>query len=195
MPINEINTNDKIIESDNNILEILYNKLIETGTIDVSIRDLCKETGLSMGSLYYWFDNKDDLIVKTAEYGLQKILDAVALSATVSNDSMEQMFESWIETFPLYMKSFSFIHQVASDPKYSRMMNDMVSNSIVAYDKILKDMSSRFSADSDTTKAGAWLLYSSMLCYAIWGDKERFDLSLDYLRKTFKILKKEEEEQ
>ena len=59
------------------ILDSTFNYLVKHGLENITIRELCKGTGIAQGSIYYWFSGKQDLICEAAEYGLRKVVDKI----------------------------------------------------------------------------------------------------------------------
>ena len=57
----------------NKFLKMSFEHMSEFGLEQTSLRELCKNTGISSGSLYYWFNNKDELIIAAAEFGFDNI--------------------------------------------------------------------------------------------------------------------------
>ena len=49
------------------ILEKTFNYLVKNGLENITIRELCKGTGIAQGSLYYWFDDKTNIICESTE--------------------------------------------------------------------------------------------------------------------------------
>ena len=52
------------------ILSKCFGYLARKGLEKASIKNLCEETGISSGSIYYWFKDKDETVLDSAEYGL-----------------------------------------------------------------------------------------------------------------------------
>ena len=59
------------------IIEITWQYLLKHGLERSSIGKLCRETGLAQSSLYYYFENKDDIWINAGKYGMSKIVDAI----------------------------------------------------------------------------------------------------------------------
>ena len=179
----------KVIETEQDILEGLYNKLIQSGAAGSSIRELCKNTGYSMGSLYYWFDNKDDLIVRTAQYGMSKIVGEITEAIETPADSVEQIFLRWMDKVPQYINCFCFVHQVAADPNYRDRMSSELEEVIVTFEKCTGDIAERFSLDVNALRGCVMLFYSAVLTYSIWGSEERYNCKMKFVLKSLECLK------
>ena len=59
------------------IITTTWEYLLKTGLSNASIGDLCREARLAQSSLYYWFENKDDIWISAGKYGLSKVVDAL----------------------------------------------------------------------------------------------------------------------
>ena len=51
-----------------------FKYLVKNGLENTSIRDLCKAMDISYGSLYYWFEGKDDVYNSVIKYGIGKVV-------------------------------------------------------------------------------------------------------------------------
>ena len=59
----------------NNLLKVLFKSFVKDGLENITIRDLCKSTGIAQGTLYYWFGDKANLICEVTEFGLETVID------------------------------------------------------------------------------------------------------------------------
>ena len=57
------------------IMETAFNCYAENGFCTVGIKEIAKACGCSATALYLYFDNLDDLIVKSTEYCMSKVED------------------------------------------------------------------------------------------------------------------------
>ncbi len=57
------------------LLGVAAGLMAERGFSDTSIRDLANETGISLGGLYYYFENKEDLLFLIQERTFSELLD------------------------------------------------------------------------------------------------------------------------
>ena len=59
------------------ILERTFSFLVKHGLENITIRELCRGTGLAQGTLYYWFEDKTNIICESTEYGLRRVTDDI----------------------------------------------------------------------------------------------------------------------
>lgn len=59
-------------EKNTELLDSSFMFLANHGLENASVRNLCDATGLAVSSIYYWFQDKEDMICECAAYGLEK---------------------------------------------------------------------------------------------------------------------------
>ncbi|MEW6275291.1 MAG: TetR/AcrR family transcriptional regulator, partial [Bacillota bacterium] len=59
------------------ILQAAARLITQKGIPNTSISDIARETGLSKGTLYYYYKSKDDLIYDLVDQHFQKIIEAL----------------------------------------------------------------------------------------------------------------------
>ena len=64
-------------EKKNKITKVTWEYLLNTGLTHASVGDFCRKTKIAQSSLYYWFENKDDVWISAGKYGISKVVDAL----------------------------------------------------------------------------------------------------------------------
>lgn len=106
-------------EKKKEIMEKCYECYAENGFGSVGIKGLAKACGISSGSLYFYFENLDDLVIQSTEYCM----------SSVENDFMEKAPRSadevlpFIEEIPYWTaekhgKKYRLMYQIYTHPKY-----------------------------------------------------------------------------
>jgi AcrR family transcriptional regulator len=84
------------------ILKIALKLFIERGFLDVSIKDLIKEAGITKSSFYYYFNSKDQLICEALEkLFFSRFDDVIRISDEcnwISKDKLLRIFQRYSET-------------------------------------------------------------------------------------------------
>jgi len=84
------------------ILKIALKLFIERGFLDVSIKDLIKEAGITKSSFYYYFNSKDQLICDALEkLFFSRFDDVIRISDEcnwISKDKLLRIFQRYSET-------------------------------------------------------------------------------------------------
>jgi len=74
---------------------------LKKGYHDTTIRDICRESGLSNGTLYFYFENKDALYAHVYEECFQHLNDMLAGAVHADMEPLEQI-ETTLKTYLRY---------------------------------------------------------------------------------------------
>ena len=101
------------------IMEKCYDCYAENGFSSVGIKAIAKACGCSGASLSQYFDNLDDLIVKSTEYCMSKVEDEfMAKAPTDVEDLWRFMDEIPYWTAKKHGKKYRLMYQIYTHPKY-----------------------------------------------------------------------------
>ncbi len=84
------------------IVATTWEYLLKTGLASASIGDLCRNARLAQSSLYYWFENKDDIWISAGKYGLSKVVDALFNFTLNHTDDVQKYFDTLIDEVEKY---------------------------------------------------------------------------------------------
>ena len=109
--------NKKEINSDipeEQILKKCFDQLVISGLERTSMRDFCEATKLSTSSLYYRFENKDEIIMEAAHLGLVNITKEMFWLAAAKISNYSELFEAILNNIDLRKKRIRLIYQIAT---------------------------------------------------------------------------------
>lgn len=167
------------------ILQSSFDYLTKSGLENISMRDLCNGIGISIGSVYYWFENKEQLIVETAEYGLLKVSDDIFSHVLTALDDIHSSFEICMDKIEEHRDSLRYIYQLACSPVYSKLLRNMCSNLEPIYHEYAVKLSKELDMSVERALPLVYLFVSAVLDFAVWGNKEQTSVQLDYIYKCF----------
>lgn len=72
MPLKQDNQNDNK-ETKKHLLECAKKEFLSKGYMKASLRNICKEAGVTTGALYFFFKDKEDLLAALVEEPLQQL--------------------------------------------------------------------------------------------------------------------------
>lgn len=73
------------------ILDVTRRLLIEQGITQLSIRMIAREVGCSVGTIYFYFENKDVLIHALIEEGFDKLIEIQEQTEVFAADPLERL--------------------------------------------------------------------------------------------------------
>lgn len=174
-----------VYKNSNEILESTFAFLVAHGLENVSIRELCRGTGISMGSIYYWFDDKEDMVCEAAKYGLGKVADQIFEYAFSKIDDMSGFFDSCLSEIDKYSSELRFIHQMAASPVYGDKVRDMGNDLNRLYDSYGEKLAQHIGCDYEEIRSLVHLFIASVLGYSVWGDAVNTKSQMLYIHSQF----------
>lgn len=163
------------------VLDKLFNYISEHGLENITIRDLCRETELAQGTLYYWFNDKMNLICEAAEYGLKRAADRIFEYAFSSINDLRAFFDNCLSEISHQRDDLRFIYQMAASPVYGKRIRGSVQELEKVYDSYTEKISDVLRCDTQALRPAVYLFISAVLDYVIWDDAEKTHLQLEFI--------------
>ncbi|MEE0410256.1 MAG: TetR/AcrR family transcriptional regulator [Clostridia bacterium] len=166
-------------------LTTAFDYLVKHGLENTSVRDLCKETKISYGSIYYWFDGKDDIYINATKYGISKVAEALFDYAFEAMKDMKSFCDGFLDEVDKYKDEFRLILQVTSSPVYGDTIRSKAEDFNPIYKAHTEHMSEMFSLDLEDMLPMIYLLISILVDYVVWNDRASSQMQLNFLYKIF----------
>lgn len=160
-----------------------FNYLVEHGLENTSVRDLCKSIGISSGSLYYWFEGKDDVYINAAKYGLSKVAEELFKFAFDEMTDLKNFFDKALLQIGKYKAELRLIYQVATSPIYGDRMRREAENLMQVYEEYIEKLSKMLKIKSETLAPIVFMFISIILDYVIWEDYTVAKMQIDFIYK------------
>ena len=103
------------------IMEACFDCYAENGLFAVGVKAVAEACGCNVASLYQYFDNLDDLIVKSTEYCMSRVEDEFMAKAPTDAETLVQFIDEipyW--TAEHHGKKYRLMYQVYTHPKYRK---------------------------------------------------------------------------
>ena len=163
------------------ILDSTFNYLVKHGLENITIRELCKGTGIAQGSIYYWFSGKQDLICEASEYGLRKVVDKIFSYVFSNMKNLRKFFDECLSEIDKYKNELRFIYQMAASPVYGVKVREQGKDINIIYDKYVKMLALRLQCSTQELKPLVYLFISAVLDYAVWENAENTQMQLEFI--------------
>ena len=165
----------------NELSERIFPYLVKLGLENVSIRELCKGTGIVQGTLYYWFKDKTNIVCEATEWGLKRVTDEIFEYVFESLDDLRGFFSNCLDRVSIYKKELCFIYQLAASPVYGEKIRADGKELNFIYDKYIRRLSERLNCDEPTLRPLVYLFISAVLNYVIWDEREKVQTQLEFI--------------
>ena len=171
--------------TDKNVLSAkIFPYLVKHGLENITIRELCRGTGIVQGTLYYWFKDKTSIVCEAAQYGLKTVTDEIFEYVFASLNDLKGFFANCLDYVSKYKKELRFIYQLAASPVYGEKIRADGKELNFIYDKYTLKLSAMLGCDEQTLKPLVYLFISAVLDYVIWDEKEKSQMQLEFIYST-----------
>lgn len=166
-------------------LEPSFRYLVKNGLENTSIRDLCRVMEISYGSLYYWFDGKDDVYISVARYGISKVADALFGAVFEKIHTPEKLFNTFLDDVDRYKLELRLVFQMATSPVYGERIREKALDFNAGYEKYTRRLAEIAGITVEKLEPIIYMLISILVDYVVWEDHAVSKMQLAFLYKSF----------
>ena len=163
------------------IIATTWDYLLKTGLGNASIGELCRETKLAQSSLYYWFENKDDIWIAAGKYGLSKVVDALFTFTLNHTDDVRGYFDTLLDEVEKYKYELRLAIQITTSPIFGDRMRDKAKDFRLWYEKYGEKIIGIFGCTHSQAETFIYSIIAYVIDYAMWDDGEKTQMLLDNL--------------
>ena len=170
------------------IMETCFDCYAENGFSSVGIKAIAKACGCSVANLYQYFDNLDDLIVKSTEYCMSKVEDEfMAKAPTDVEDLWRFMDEIAYWTAKNHGKKYRLMYQVYTHPKYREYGQKFFAGVDERYTQYAKSFESKLGIPYEKLTPLIFILIRACVHYALFEDAFYLKAQIEALKETLEL--------
>ena len=177
--VNEENRRAKQIE----IMEKSFDCYAENGLTGVGAKAVANACGCNVASLYQYFDNLDDIIVKSTEYCMSKVEDDFMEKAPTDVEDLWRFIDEvpyW--TAKKHGKKYRLMYQVYTHPKYREYGQKFFKGVDERYTEYAKSLEPKLGIPHEKLTPLIFILIRACVHYAMFEDEF-------YLKSQIAVLK------
>ena len=163
------------------IIATTWDYLLKTGLGNASVGELCKETKLAQSSLYYWFENKDDIWIAAGKYGLSKVVDALLDFTLDHTNDIRKYFDTLLDEVEKYKYDLRLAIQITTSPVFGNRMRDKAKDFRLWYSNYAKKIIEIFGCTTLQAETFIYSIIAYVIDYALWDDRDKTQMLLDNL--------------
>lgn len=163
------------------IIKTTWDYLLKTGLSNASVGDLCREAKLAQSSLYYWFENKDDIWISAGKYGMSKVVDALISYTFEHTSNVRKYFDTFLDEVEKYKYELRLAIQITTSPVYGKRMRDKAKDFRLWYEKYAEELMGVFNCSHLQAETFIYSIIAYVIDYAIWDDGEKTQMLLENL--------------
>lgn len=152
----------------NEILNKCFDCLVENGLEKTTTRIISKFVGLTSSSLYYWFTDKDNIVIEATCFGLNQIIEDMFAVFYTYVDDLDSILEKIVDCARNYRKELRFIYQVVTSPQYGSELRNLTMTVPEAIDSFSKVLAERLDCNQEKLRRVVHLAVSVILNDIVW---------------------------
>ncbi len=182
--VNEEARRAKTIE----IMEKCFDCYAESGFTSVGVKAIADVCGCSVANLYQYFDNLDDLIVKSTEYCMSKVEDEfMAKAPTDVEDLWRFMDEIPYWTAKKHGKKYRLMYQVYTHPKYIEHGKKFFAGVDKRYTEYAKSLEPKLGIPYEIITPLIFIFVRASVHYAMFDDEYYLKSQMGVLKESISL--------
>ena len=170
------------------IMETCFDCYVENGFTSVGVKAIAKACGCSSASLYLYFDNLDDLIVKSTEYCMSKVEDEfIAKAPTDVEDLWRFIDEIPYWTAKKHGKKYRLMYQVYTHPKYREYGQKFFKGVNERYTEYARSLEPKLGIPHEKLTPLIFILIIACVHYALFEDEFYMKSQIETLKEILEL--------
>lgn len=155
--------------------------LLKTGLANASIGDLCREEKLAQSSLYYWFENKDEIWISAGKYGISKVVSALMDFTLDHTDDIRGYFDTLLNEAEKYKYELRTAIQITTSPVFGDRMREKSKDFRLWYERYAEKLMKIFKCSHLQAETFIYSIIAYVIDYALWDDMDKTQMLLENL--------------
>ena len=170
------------------IMEKCFDCYAENGLGAVGIKAIANACGCNVSSIYQYFDNLDDLIVKSTEYCMSKVEDDFMEKAP---ENVEDLW-CFIDEIPYWTakkhgKKYRLMYQVYTHPKYREYGQKFFKGVDERYTEYAKSLEDKVGIPYQKLTPLIFILVRACVHYALFEDEFYLKSQIEVLKESLEL--------
>ena len=170
------------------IMETCFDCYAENGFTSVGVKAIADACGCSVTNLYQYFDNLDDLIIKSTEHCMSKVeADFMAKAPADVEDLGRFIDEIPYWTAKKHGKKYRLMYQVYTHPKYREYGQKFFKGVDKRYTEYAKSLEPKLGIPFDKLTPLIFILIRACVHYALFEDEFYLKSQIAVLKETLEL--------
>lgn len=170
------------------IMENSFNCYADNGFSSVGVKAIAKACDCSVATLYLYFENLDDLIVKSTEYCMSKVEDEFMAKAPTDVEDLWR----FIDEIPYWTakkngKEYRLMYQIYTHPKYREYGQKFFKGVDERYTEYAKSLEGKLGIPHEKLTPLIFILIRACVHYALFEDEFYLKSQIAVLKETLEL--------
>lgn len=168
-------------------LETCFEVFCKNGLESTSLKMLAQACGVTNGTLLYYFETKDNIIIEATAHCMAKVEDDFMARAPRSFEDIERFLrEMPYITAKLHGEKYRFMYQVYASPRYREHGIEFFRGVSVRYHQYAVLLSGKLGMPVDYIQGMIYVFVRACVHYALFEDEEYLLLQLGAIRASLR---------
>ena len=170
------------------IMENSFKCYAENGFSSVGVKAIAKACDCSVATLYLYFENLDDLIVKSTEYCMSKVEDDFMAKAPTDVEDLWRFIDEipyW--TAKKHGKKYRLMYQIYTHPKYREYGQKFFKGVDERYTEYAKSLEGKLGIPHEKLTPLIFILIRACVHYALFEDEFYLKSQIAVLKETLEL--------
>ena len=169
-------------------MEKCFDCYAENGLASVGLKTVADACGCNVASIYQYFDNLDDLIVKSTEYCMSEVEDEFMAKAPADVEHLWRFIDEipyW--TAKKHGKKYRLMYQVYTHPKYKEHGKKFFAGVDKRYTEYAKSLEPKLGIPYEKLTPLIFILIRACVHYALFEDEFYLKAQIEVLKESIKL--------
>ena len=169
-------------------MEKCFDCYAEYGLTGVGVKTIAEACGCNVASLYQYFENLDDLIIKSTEYCMSKVEDDFMAKAPTDVEGLWRFIEEiphW--TAKKHGKKYRLMYQVYTHPKYREYGKKFFAGVDKRYTEYARSLEGKLGIPYEKLTPLIFILIRACVHYAMFEDEFYLNAQIDVLKESLEL--------
>ena len=170
------------------IMETCYDCYAEKGFNNVSVKAIAYTYGCNVASLYQYFENLDDLVIKSTEYCMSKVEEEFMAKAPTDAGEMWRFIDEipyW--TAEKHGKKYRLMYQIYTHPKYREYGQKFFAGVNQRYTEYAGILEGKLGIPAQKLTGLIFILVRACVHYALFEDEFYLKSQTDVLKEILEM--------
>ena len=156
--------------------------------LDCLQKAIAKACDCSVATLYLYFENLDDLIVKSTEYCMSKVEDDFMAKAPTDVEDLARFVDEILYwTAKKHGKKYRLMYQIYTHPKYREYGKKFFKGVDERYTEYAKSLEPKLGISYEKLTPLIFILIRACVHYALFEDDFYLNAQLDVIKETIEL--------
>lgn len=168
------------------VLSICLDTFIRNGLYETSIRDLSKALNLQTGAIYWWFKDKDDVVVACAEEAAIRLEDTLITPALKDMRDPDRLMSRLKDRADEMRPTMKFFASVCACSRYEERLQPVLDRLAERYEKYAQCFADALHCTFDEVSPYVYFAITTITDYMIFGEAAYINPQIKLIKSALK---------